>query len=37
MGFSTATQINEQRQNIVYVQTGSSDLDKMLGGESSRG
>jgi hypothetical protein len=33
MGFSSASQINEQRQNIVYVQTGSAEIDKMLGGE----
>ncbi|CAL7951206.1 unnamed protein product [Xylocopa violacea] len=32
MGFKSATEIHQIRSNIVYVTTGSSELDRLLGG-----
>ncbi|KAI8972018.1 Rad51-domain-containing protein [Mycotypha africana] len=32
LGFTTATDIYHRRQNVVYITTGSKDLDRMLGG-----
>jgi DNA repair protein RAD51 len=32
MGFKSATEIHQMRANIVYVTTGSKELDKLLGG-----
>lgn len=32
MGFKTATEIHQNRANIVYITTGSADLDRLLGG-----
>jgi DNA repair protein RAD51 len=32
MGFTTATEYAEQRQDIIQVTTGSQELDKLLGG-----
>ena len=32
MGFKTATEIHQTRANIVYITTGSSELDRLLGG-----
>ncbi|XP_015171660.1 PREDICTED: DNA repair protein RAD51 homolog A [Polistes dominula] len=32
MGFKSATEIHQMRANIVYVSTGSTELDRLLGG-----
>ncbi|CAK9808999.1 DNA repair protein RAD51 homolog 1 [Anthophora plagiata] len=32
MGFKSATEIHQTRSNIVFVTTGSSELDRLLGG-----
>lgn len=32
MGFKSATEIHKTRSNIVYITTGSTELDKLLGG-----
>ncbi|XP_011697004.1 PREDICTED: DNA repair protein RAD51 homolog A [Wasmannia auropunctata] len=32
MGFKSATEIHQTRANIVYITTGSKELDKLLGG-----
>ncbi|XP_022662770.1 DNA repair protein RAD51 homolog 1-like isoform X3 [Varroa jacobsoni] len=32
MGFTSATEIHRQRAEIIYITTGSSELDKLLGG-----
>ncbi len=32
MGFTTATAIHQRRQDIVYLTTGSKELDRLLGG-----
>jgi len=32
MGFKTATEIHQTRANIVFITTGSTELDKLLGG-----
>jgi DNA repair protein RAD51 len=32
MGFCTATDYHQQRQDMVYITTGSAELDKLLGG-----
>jgi len=32
MGFSTATELHRQRQDIIQIATGSKELDKLLGG-----
>lgn len=32
MGFKTATEIHQNRANIVYITTGSQELDRLLGG-----
>jgi DNA repair protein RAD51 len=32
MGFTVATEISKKRKNLVYLTTGSKDLDKLLGG-----
>lgn len=32
MGFKTATEIHQSRSNIVFVSTGSAELDRLLGG-----
>lgn len=32
MGFSSATEIHKQRSEIIYITTGSAELDKLLGG-----
>jgi len=32
MGFTTATELNNKRQNIIKLTTGSKELDKLLGG-----
>ncbi|OHT06668.1 DNA repair protein RAD51 A [Tritrichomonas foetus] len=32
MGFSSANEYNQQRQDMVYVKTGSTELDKLLAG-----
>jgi DNA repair protein RAD51 len=32
MGFCTATNYHQQRQDMVYITTGASELDKLLGG-----
>lgn len=32
MGFTTATEIHARRKDIVYVSTGSNELDRLLGG-----
>jgi DNA repair protein RAD51 len=32
MGFCTATDYHQQRQDMVYITTGSTELDKLLGG-----
>lgn len=31
-GFTTAMEVQKQRNAIAYITTGSSDLDKLLGG-----
>lgn len=32
MGFTTATEVHQKRSEIVYISTGSSEFDKLLGG-----
>jgi DNA repair protein RAD51 len=32
MGFTTATELHRQRQDIIQVTTGSKELDKLLEG-----
>jgi len=32
MGFTTATEFHQRRSEIIYVTTGSKELDKLLGG-----
>lgn len=32
MGFTTATDFHQRRQEIVYITSGSKELDKLLGG-----
>ena len=32
MGFTTATDFHQRRSEVVYVSTGSGELDKLLGG-----
>lgn len=32
MGFSTATEFHQKRSEMIYITTGSSELDKLLGG-----
>ncbi|XP_003747001.1 DNA repair protein RAD51 homolog B [Galendromus occidentalis] len=32
MGFTSATEIHKQRSEIIYITTGSAELDKLLGG-----
>ena len=32
MGFTSATEIHKQRSEIIYITTGSPELDKLLGG-----
>lgn len=32
MGFTTATEFNQRRAEIVYITTGSKELDRLLGG-----
>lgn len=32
MGFTTATDFHQRRQEIVYISSGSKELDKLLGG-----
>lgn len=32
MGFTTATEYHQRRAEIIYLSTGSSELDKLLGG-----
>ncbi|XP_008551479.1 DNA repair protein RAD51 homolog A [Microplitis demolitor] len=32
MGFKSATEIHQIRSNIIYISTGSSELDRLLGG-----
>ncbi|XP_034942578.1 DNA repair protein RAD51 homolog B [Chelonus insularis] len=32
MGFKSATEIHQIRANIIYISTGSSELDRLLGG-----
>jgi DNA repair protein RAD51 len=36
MGFTTATEMHKQRQDIIQVTTGSKELDKLLDGEFIR-
>ena len=35
MGFTTATEIHQRRSDIIMITTGSKELDKLLGGQSS--
>jgi DNA repair protein RAD51 len=37
MGFSIATEISNKRKNLVYLTTGSKELDKLLGGGMESG
>ena len=32
MGFSSAIEYNQRRQDMIYIKTGSTELDKLLGG-----
>lgn len=32
LGFTTATEIHQKRSDIVLITTGSTELDKLLGG-----
>lgn len=32
MGFTTATEFHQKRSSIVYLTTGSKELDRLLGG-----
>ena len=32
MGFTTATEFNQRRQELITISTGSKELDKLLGG-----
>ncbi|KAG2204041.1 hypothetical protein INT47_007035 [Mucor saturninus] len=32
LGFTTALEVQESRNNLIYITTGSSDMDKLLGG-----
>ena len=32
MGFTTATEIHQRRSEMIYISTGSEELDKLLGG-----
>ncbi len=34
MGFTTATELHRQRQDIIHVTTGSKELDKLLEGNA---
>ncbi len=36
MGFQTATEFHRARQGMLYLSTGSKELDKVLGGECAR-
>jgi DNA repair protein RAD51 len=31
MGFTTATEYHKQRQDVIFITTGSKELDKLLG------
>jgi len=37
MGFTVATEISAKRKNLVYLHTGSKELDKLLGGGMESG
>ena len=32
MGFTTAAEYHKQRQELIYIHTGSKELDKLLNG-----
>lgn len=32
LGFTTALEVQVRRNNLIYITTGSSDMDKLLGG-----